>query len=61
VIRHPTVHGHPEGKVEVAVEEPAVPSHTDLMTTHETIEGVRVEAVPEKLSVGLFLTPALSF
>ena len=59
VIRYVTVYRNPQGKVEIAIKEPPVPPHADLMAAHETFEGCRVEVVPEELSVGVFLVRAL--
>ena len=39
----PSVNGHLQGQVEVAIEECAIPADTDLVSAHQAWKGLRIE------------------
>ena len=54
VVRGSMIHRKAKSQVEVAVIQRTIPSHTELMTAHQSSHRVRVKRFPEKLHVTLF-------
>jgi hypothetical protein len=56
MIRSSVVHREPDGQVEVAVIEGAIPANADLVAAHQAFHSLGIERFSEELEIVLFLT-----